>query len=396
MKTCILLCRAPFLIDEKVFPPLGLLAVGTALRECGCDVAIRDTPDHSSHHFALGPTTPEYPHALEMLNQIKSTSSKNRVIIGGPHAQANMEQCLADGFDTVVLGDGERVTPAIFKLNGVVNLGHGNLDDYPILNRSFLDIHSYNYTIAGFPATTLLTSRGCPFRCGFCSKTEERVRYRSVRKIEEEAAYLRREWDYGALMFFDDTFILLKERAKQLCEVLRNYGMLWRCFVRGDLVIRHGQDLLKAMVRSGCVEVGIGIESGSDRILQAIHKDENTKTLKNAIGMLRQVGIHVKGFFIVGLPGEDRSSLEETQRFLEEVTLDNADFSIYQPYRGSPIWDNRQDYDIRWESLPPNQQFYKGRSGEYQCVVSTSSLTSGEIVEARDELERVYRCQPSR
>lgn len=391
MKIRLLTCSAPFLIDEKVFPPLGLMAVGTALRAQGHDVAIADDLDDSTECFAMGPTTPEYADALSRLRQIKQQSEAARVVIGGAHAIANVEECLADGFDVVTVGDGENITMDTFAGTGVVNLGRKLIDGYRIADRSLVDIHSYRYEINGKPATTIMTSRGCPWRCGFCANTERRVRFHSVGRIEREIAYLKNRWGFVALMIFDDVFILDKERVLLLCEALKTHGISWRCFVRGDLVVRHGQPLVNAMARSGCAEVAIGIESGSDRILQNIRKGESADTIRNAIAMLKHAGIRVKGLFIVGLPGENRASIEETQRFVEESPLDDADFTVYQPYRGSPIWDNRSDYDVSWDATPASQRFYKGRSGEYKCAVSTSFLSSAEIMEARDTLERTFK-----
>ncbi len=389
MQICLLTCAAPFLVDERVFPPLGLLAVGTALRIQGHDVMVRRAPNDCLH-FALGPTTPEYPYALELLYKIKA-QSKSRVVIGGHHAEANPEECLADGFDTVALGDGENITAATFVTPGVVNLGRKMLSQYPIADRSLINIHSYQYTIEGIPATTIMTSRGCPYKCGFCAKTDKGVRCYSADRIEEEVAYLKKDCSYEALMIFDDIFILNKQRAIAICHVLKKHGITWRCFVRGDLVVRHGPDLVDIMAGSGCVEVGIGIESGSDKILQTIDKGEDTRTIQEAITWLRQRGIKVKGFFIVGLPGEDHNTLKQTRRFLKNTPLDDADFTLYQPYKGSPIWENRQNYPISWKYLPSAKRFYKGRSGEYQCVVSTPALNSAEIEQARGELERFFK-----
>lgn len=390
MNICLLTCPAPFLIDEKVFPPLGLLAVGTALRAQGHEVRITNEPE-SSTCFGLGPTTPEYANALSILHQIKSRDAFTRVMIGGPHAIANPEECLADGFDVVAVGDGEKITAETFQASGVVDLGRGVLDEYPVSERSLLDIHAYQYTIGGWSATTIVTSRGCPYRCGFCANTERTVRFYGVDRIEREIIYLRNAWGYRALMIFDDVFILHAERARQICAVLKRHGIAWRCFVRGDLVVRHGHELIQTMVDSGCVEVAIGIESGSDRILRIIHKGEDTNTIRQAILMLRQAGIRVKGLFIVGLPGEDHASLQETRQFVEDVPLEDADFTVFQPYRGSPIWNNRQDYDLSWIDLATAKRFYKGRYGEYKTGVSTSCLTRQDILAARDNLEERFR-----
>lgn len=265
MNICLLTCRAPFLIDEKVFPPLGLLLVGTALKDRGHNVSIRSGPDYACEYFGLGPTTAEYSYAKEMLGQIKTHNPGNRVVIGGPHALANPEECLADGFDVVVKGDGENITVKTFESSGVVDLGGGYIDSYCMADRSLLDIHGYRYFIDGKPATTIMTSRGCPYRCSFCVKTEGKLRYYSIDRVDMEIASLKARWGYEALMIFDDIFIFDMARAHGICRSLRSHRMLWRCFVRGDLVVRHGEAFVAMMAAHGCVSVGIGIESSTLR-----------------------------------------------------------------------------------------------------------------------------------
>ena len=145
------------------------------------------------------------------------------------------------------------------------------------------------------------------------------------------------------------------------------------------------------MKKSGCVEVGMGVESGSDKILATINKGETTDTIKKAIKLLKRGGIRVKGFFIVGLPGESETTILETVNFLTEVDLDDADFSIFTPYKGSEIYENRLKYDIFWDNLELQQLWYKGKKGEYQSLVSTSHLSKEEIVTFRDKLEEGFK-----
>jgi len=394
MKICLIDCSSPFLIDEKVFPPLGLLAVGTALRGLGHDVAISGSPDDSLY-FGIGATTPQYSFARTTLEQIKSSRNGSRVIIGGPHAIHNADECLKDGFDVVALGDGENITTDVFDSSGIVQLGTGSLDRYPLVDRSLINIKSYRFEINGKNATTMMTTRGCPYRCGFCAKVEPQVRYRSVESVTAEIVELKERWDYRALMLFDDTFIIRKQRAILICDAMKEHEMTWRCFVRGDLVVKHGRDFVERMADSGCAEVGIGIESGCNRILKSIRKDETTETIQEAVAMLKGAGMRVKGFFIVGLPGEDQESINETRTFLTRTPLDDVDFTVYQPYRGSPIWEDCDAYDISWETMSDGQRFYKGKPGEYNCAVHTSSMTADEITVARDNLEREFKCQPS-
>ena len=369
MRVCLIRCPSPFLIDDKVFPPLGLMAVGTVLKERGYDVHIHDGSIESIpmdfNHYGLGPTTPEYPSALEALRLIRKSNSKAMVTIGGPHANADCK----DLFDEVIEG-------AVCY-------------DSLIIDRSLLDVRSYKYYIDGHLATTMVTASGCPYKCAFCSKGPS-FKARDVDLVIKEIETLRFDLDYKAIMFFDDTFILDKIRVMQICDCLKQMNMVWRCFVRADLVIKHGLDLLDVMADSGCVEVGMGIESGSNTILSNINKGETVEEIKEAIGMIQGKGIRVKGFFIIGLPGESVDTIDATHSFLDDVSLDDADFTVFQPYPGGDIYKNKEQYDIDWDTLDRSEMFYKGKPGESSCFVRTSALSAGQLIESRNRLEEAY------
>jgi len=389
MNITLLRCPSPFLIDEKVFPPLGLLAVGTALKRQNCCVTVRDEAVPWSDWYGVGPTTPEYPMAKELLHKIKRDRPDAKTMIGGTHASIFPERCLADGFDLVVVGDGENLKREMLT-SGVVRLPEVPLDSYPIADRDILENDGYHYEINGIPATTLVTSRGCPYRCAFCSKYSTSVRFRSADLVNDEIDYLHGVFGFDAMMFFDDTFILRPQRVLTICEHLKALGIAWRCFVRGDLIMRHGRDFVKIMADSGCIEVGMGVESGSDAILKNIQKGETVSDIRLATELLDQCGIRVKAFFILGLPGESPGTLKETVHLANELPFSSCDFTIFQPYAGSPICENKQDYDIDWDGLPADGSHFKGRPGEYHCRVRTSSLTSECIEDARDQLELSY------
>jgi len=366
-EVCLVRCPSPFLIDDKVFPPLGLMAVGTWLKSKGYDVTLYDGYNIpvGYERYGIGPVTPEYPYAKMLLKEIKRLNPSAKVTIGGPHATVSPEECWDDGFD---------------------NVFEGGLDNYSIIDRTLVDIKSYKYFINGILATTVMTSFGCPYECAFCCKTYDKVIMRSAEEVIDEIRYLHNDFGYNALMFFDDIFILNKIRTEKICDCLKEFGITWRCFVRGDLIVRHGLDFVRMMANSDCAEVGIGIESGSDKILRAIQKGETVETIKKAITMLRDCGIRVKGFFIVGLPGEDYDTLAETKAFLDDMSLDDRDITVFQPYSGSSIWKYRDAYDIQWDNLNYKNMFYKGRPDEYESVVWTSSLTKNDIIKARAEL----------
>jgi radical SAM superfamily enzyme YgiQ (UPF0313 family) len=372
------------------------MAVGTALKVKGHKVTIYDGDldkvPLNFPYYGFGPTTPEYPYALTTRDRIKKVNSEARIIIGGPHAVLNTQECLKDDWDCVVCGDGELVVETAFLTDVfLINEKENPLDWYPIIDRTIIDLSKYKYYLNGRLATTLMTSQGCPFKCGFCAKNYRTVRFRSVESVFKEIEILHSKFGYTALAFPEDLFILDKQRTERICGSLKSLGIIWRCLIRADIAVKHGKDFIKTLAKSGCVSVGMGVESGSDKILSIIHKGETVATIKEAIKMLKDEGIKVKGFFILGLPGETKETLEATNRFLDEVQLDDVDIKIYHPFPGTPIWNNKDSYDIQWHEIEREKSFYKGRLGEYYGNVSTSSLTNNQIKEEWVKMERSYK-----
>jgi len=208
-----------------------------------------------------------------------------------------------------------------------------------------------------------------------------------IKELEE----LHDLYGYEAFMLFDDIAIMDPNRLDHILTAIQPWGIKWRGFVRADMLVKGGLEMVKKMRDSGCVEVGMGIESGSDTILKTIGKGENLATIKHAIRLLQKYEIRVKGFFIVGLPGESHKTVGETFHFLHDMRLDGADFSIFTPYKGSPIYEHKEKFDIEWNRLDLEHLFYKGIPGQYESQVWTSSLNQEQIVNYRNELERTFK-----
>lgn len=396
MNICLIRLPSPFLVEDHLFPPLGLMAVATNLNQQGHHAVIYDGPldkwPLGYDIYGFGPTIAEYADALYMKNQIRSIEKNARFIIGGPFATVRPIVCAEDGFDFVVTGDGELA--ANDAINNKMFLIKGEeipLNQYPMIDRSLVNIKSYRYYIDNVLATTIMTGRGCPFSCGFCSKNHCSVRLQSAALVKKEIDYLYDEFGYRALAFPEDLFILNKKRAEEIFMHMAKRVMVSRCLVRADVVVKHGIDFAVLMSSCGCYHVGMGIESGSDTILKNINKGESVATIKKAIRILRDAAIKVKGFFIVGLPGESRKTLSETRAFLDEMDLFDVDIKIFQPYPGSPIWENKDKYDIDWDDQDYATMFYKGRPGEYFGTIRTSELTTREIYDAWVEMEGTYK-----
>ena len=395
MTICLVRCPSPFLIDDRAFPPIGLMAVGAGLKQRRHDVVIYDGDIEQLPMeypmYGFGPTSPEYPIAVATLRRIKDANPGARVVLGGPHATVVHKLCRDDGWDCIVIGDGEHAagTAFFFDLDTV----HGEdlpLDEYPIPDRSLVDLQSYSFRLRGRPATTVVSSRGCPWNCAFCSKNYKKVRMNSADRLIGEVGILHYDFGYDAIAFPEDIFTLDKQRTIEVCKFLKRTGIIWRCLVRADLVIKYGMDFIDMMVDSGCVGVGMGLESGSNTILRNINKRETVEQMKQAVSMLHSRDVFVKGFFILGLPGENEETLRETEDFMRQAQFDAAEIKIFQPYPASPICDNPSEYDVTWEDQPLEHTFFKGRPGEYHGNVSTSALSNERIVEAWKHLDQNY------
>jgi radical SAM superfamily enzyme YgiQ (UPF0313 family) len=400
---------SPFLINDKVHPPLGILYIAAHIQKFTSEeVQVIDLAG-SSHWernlraipkariYGISATTPQYGFALKILQFLKHRYPRTHKIIGGPHASSKPEECLKDGWHTVVVGEGELVMNYIIsnprKFHGII---HGpvpdNLDLLPFPARHLIDLHSYRYKIGKRVATTMISSRGCPYNCSFCSKSVMAgpVRQRSAKNVIHELDEIQNTYGFNAVMFYDDIFVLNYPRLHEITNHMKDQDIIYRCFVRANLISAKMFDLL---AETGCYEVGFGAESGSNEILKTIGKVTTVEQNTQLVRMAHERGIRVKAFLIAGLPGETESSLLATERWIQHAAPDDFDITILTPYPGSDIYDHPENYDIKFDKS--NQDYekwhYKGKPDHYSPVVATKSLSAEQIVQIRDEIERRWK-----
>lgn len=370
-----------FMISQAVMPPLGLWYIADSLKMYDvtiCDLGRGDTILAADVYGVTGASV-NAPQIKEIVSRLEGFK-----IAGGPHATACPEDMLEMGFDAVVCGEGDEVIQQIVeeRVTGIIYAPR--IKD---LNPYFPDrrnSYRYHYEIDGILATTMITSRGCPHNCGFCSKeVYGRLRVpRSTESVLYEVNSVMYQ-GYKAIMFYDDTFMTGRKRLIELCEAFRDKGLVWRCLARAD---DADEDILRLMKESGCREIGVGVESGSQKIISSINKHETVEQQRQCIYLAHKVGLRVKAFMIVGLPGESAETVEETDQFLAETKPDALDVSILAVYPGSDIYNHPEKYDVTFG--PPTH--FKGKDGAYVCNVSTSQMTSQEIMQAHDYLYQKY------
>jgi anaerobic magnesium-protoporphyrin IX monomethyl ester cyclase len=384
--------RSPFLLHDAVFPPLGIMYLSAYAKQYGLSVQCLDmglghTEDMiESDIVGISFTTPQRMEAFDMAKRLNRAGKQ--VIAGGPHATHLSQECLQHGFTHVIRGYGERaMVQFVSRMAGkaMINPPEPDINDIPFPDRDALPIHGYPYEIDGKAATPIMTSRGCCYNCVFCGRITGDFMMQSAGRTIAEIEHIHDKYGFEAFMIYDDIFIASKKRLQEIADALEG-RFIFRCFARSNLLDDKVCSLLSKL---GVVEVGIGIESGSDEILERSMKGTTRKINTRAVQRLHNHGIRAKAFLIVGLPGETTETIVETAGWIEEAKPDDLDVSVLQPMPGSAIFQDPEKYGLHF-SYNGRAGWYKGTPGMYQGV-ATDALTAEEIVQWRDLLELEYK-----
>jgi radical SAM superfamily enzyme YgiQ (UPF0313 family) len=357
-------------------PPLGLLSIAAYLKSelPGAELKVVDwpgsglTPEAFERAvLAFGPDvagvsvyTGTFTAAASAAAAVKKARPGCFVAAGGPHATARPEQCLAAGFDAAVIGEGERtfcelvrrlacgVPPAglagLFLKAGdaVTRPAPLDIDALPVPARGLLDMKVYRPALFGYtrlPVMSMVTSRGCPFSCGFCSKEVfgSDYRARSPRRVLDEMKLLAAEYGAREISFQDDTFTADRRRVEELCRLLGETGqdLTWSCMTRVDLV---DADLLGRMAGAGCVSIAFGIDGGSDMACGLMRKGFDLARAAAAVEAARAAGIETRGYYILGYPGETKETLRAALRRAAQIDTDHVFFAFAHPFFGTDLY----------------------------------------------------------
>lgn len=386
---CLVIPPSPFLLDERVFPFLGILKVAAMLEEAGRSVEVLDLSGISNftdavedcvrnseaQHFGITATTPQFPAAVQIAAAIRKVQNGARVIIGGTHATlvvaarkyevAHQQigraykayEQLEANFDVIVSGDGEETiflaleddAPKLIDADDRKSphfLTDVRLTATPFPARHLIDLESYHYTIDGVRASDLIAQLGCPYKCGFCagraSPMLRNIRTRSDESIVKEITFLYQTYGYKGFMFYDDELNVNPKMVtlmQKIAQAGRELGVEWklRGFVKSE---RFTDEQAQAMYEAGFRQLLVGFESGSPRILENIQKiatrDDNTR----CVDIAHRHDLKVKALMSLGHPGESEETIRATRDWLLEVKPSDFDASVITPYPGSPYYDH--------------------------------------------------------
>jgi len=404
------------LYDELQQPPLGILYLAAYLEQYDHPVDICDlagiTPDRwlsmlpqDSEIYGITATSPDYPFALQLLGMIRQDLPGRKVIIGGAHASVLPEQCVQDGFDAAVFGEGEDTLRDYVRSRGdraksIAGLCYRtdagpirnrprtlkmHIDEFPFPARHLLPeshVVAHDLVTDNVSATVITTSRGCPYKCSFCSQEiwSGHWRLRSAENIAAELRTIREQYGVREVRFVDDMVGAKRLHREIICDAMSRLNLTWRCHLRVDLA---GEDMLEAFHKAGCIEVSFGVESGDGDVLRHNRKGWSSPQMAlDVVAAAKQVGLRVRAYFIVGLPGETQMSVENTKRIIGALRADNVNIFSFIPYPGCDVWANPGRYDYALTD-PDLKHFWMLGDGH-----SFVGRTSGMSI---DDLEKAYR-----
>jgi radical SAM superfamily enzyme YgiQ (UPF0313 family) len=358
-----------------VKPPLGPMLVASYLKQhsphevriLDCQVLGLDEEqieaeirDYRPDVVGVSAWTDFWYDAWRCIQIAKRVDPDIHVTVGGPHVGVHPDVTLAhSGCDSVVVGDGE--VPFSWLLNALSNGArpahvpglhfreHGvekgarefyvqrDLDALPFPDRQMLPYRLYHSVVAkNDVVTTMITSRGCPYRCTFCKLSFQKTLSRSADNVLGEMERIA-ELNIREIEIYDDTFTWSKKRLIDICRGMIERGFRFDWAIR-DRVSNATSETMEWLARAGCRRIHFGIESGSNKTLKTIKKAIDVDQAIQAVSLARQHGIQVLAYFMLGLPGETIEDMRETIRFARRLDPDYATFSVTVPYPGTEMY----------------------------------------------------------
>jgi anaerobic magnesium-protoporphyrin IX monomethyl ester cyclase len=380
---------------RKEFPPFGALYIAGAVEQAGHEVAIfKIDPTCMVHDLTEFDAIAYSISASATFNLFIECMARSPIrdgtllMAGGVHVNLLPEQTLRDlGVDVVGIGEGEDTIVEILEhardrdFSGINGVGYldaddrfvttpkrmiaKNIDRFPLPARHLIPpedfVMSDRMSNTDIRMTHIMPGRGCPFPCRYCASAQTRVQYRSGEDIARELRHLMDNYGIRGFAVVGNDFILSKANVSDICGAISELDLQWATLTRVD---RVDPVILRAMADAGCYELEYGVESGSQRILDAMDKRATIDQVRYALAQAHALGIKNKVFLVHGFPGEDMASTEETMRLLDDVgdQIERVSLFRFVPLPGTFVFNNPAMFDIRGLNTQPG---WDGNWGKY-------------------------------
>lgn len=399
MKVYLINPPSGFLINERNNFPIGLLYLYSMLKKHNIDVSVLDLSGTSNLSlptdgdvYGFTSTTPQFDIVCKLASSVKKNN--NLIILGGVHGTIlPVESLLNTSFDIVCQREGEYTLLDIVKgipldqIDGIVYKNHDgvivtnkprkqliDIDELPFPLIEAIDYKTYTcyaFNTLENPlvkACHLSTSRGCPYGCAFCCSkaiNNRKIRYHSADYIRQYVDYLKL-CGYDNFVLIDDNIVANRKHLQNVCSILKEKKALWRAQIRGDLLTT---ELAQLMYNSGCRQLDLGVETGSQRLLNLLNKGEQVGDNGRAIQIAQSVGLKIKAYLLVGLPTENQTDIDLTIDFINTYKPNGVTLSTFIPFPGCDIAENPAKYNYEIDVTVPYSEYVGiGSKSLYESV----------------------------
>ncbi len=408
----------------EVQPPMGLIQLAAYLREKKIpveiiDFAVEDGGDSDENiekriaeikPDVVGVKTFTDP-TISKAIRISQIAKKHGAITvwGGAHTSTLPELSIKNpAVDILVIGEGEYTMTELVRalesgkdlgsVNGIMFKKGGkviktpsrelikNLDDLPMPAWDLVDIKKYIFDFFGRKAISIITSRGCPYRCIYCHNRiifGRTWRGRSAGNMIKEIDFIKTlAPEVNAISIWDDLFTGSVNRVFEFCNrmIENREKMVWTCLVRANQVT---DELVKKMEEAGCINLYLGIESGSQRMLDFLKKDYRVEQVKNAMKIAKKYRMTTAVSFIMGSPTETGEDIEMSIKLVKEIKPTVCSFYYYKPYPGTEGYELAKRSGFR----EPKTLEGWGQVGVYNYITpGVSILSDKELVRYRRKI----------
>lgn len=377
-----------YLLNDAAYPPMGLMTVGGCMIDWGLNVKLIDFSGNSHPSipdcdcYAMTCVTPNMYITKEFIHGMLPKNS--HIILGGAHPtfmpQNTIDYMDMDNNLSIVIGEYEGIALQIWldifnndfslKYNG----GIVSEDMMEAPYRQLVNLHKYKP--GGEKATTVYTSRGCPYKCAFCSKlTNNTYRCFSELSIKHQIEYCKNK-GFDKIVIGDDNFVINKPRAMQLLDVMKVSGCKFRLNQDARML---DEKFFKKSSESNVTDISFGIESGDQRMLNLMNKQSTVENGIKALSLTREYGMESKAYFLVNFPGETEKSMTNTLKFAEKTQPDKWMLNNFSPLPGSNTFTNPSKYGITWLSQKWDDYYLAGKGDLHPTFIANNLSIDQQI-----------------